>query len=71
VMKSLKRAVHVLHLLSTSAVLGEAVGLVSQKALNCVPMVTGAYLHMRSRSHPLGRSSPALPFCFPYVSSSL
>ena len=35
VMKSLKRAVHVLHALSTSTALGEGVGLVRRMAFSC------------------------------------
>jgi fungal STAND N-terminal Goodbye domain len=37
VMKSLKSAVHVLHSLSTSTLLGEAIGLVRPKALKHAP----------------------------------
>jgi hypothetical protein len=36
VMKSLKRAVHVLHALSTSTTLGEGIGLVRQVVLLCI-----------------------------------
>ena len=36
VMKSLKRAVHVLHALSTSTTLGEGIGLVCQVAPSCI-----------------------------------
>jgi len=72
-MKSLKRGVHVLHMLSASTLLGEGVGLVRRtEARLWVFFWFMVLITFTCRfSHPRGRYLLALPYYLPYVSSSI
>ena len=66
-MRSLKRVVHVLYTLSTSAAVGESIGLVVRRGT--LPGISRLLQILNSHSHQRRQYSPGSQCCSPYIPS--